>query len=263
MKKRFAKMEHDTVVADIEFELDQKRNVVQKNDLAILNIIAANKWKRPIYFTAPNTASELGFEQYMRRDGLTYRLVPVKNNTGINVDWMVDKLAKKFSFGSGNIRGVYFDEQNRLLLNSIRQAYGTAAAALADSKRKEEAKKMLDIADKNILEENLPYAMVSDNNRHNYFNMGFLEACYKAEYKELAEKISKALHKDLDQQMTYYEQLPERMKESMQQEIMGAQQIKQMLTSMEQHYKGSPIINPESLNPTIKMNGADTPPKNK
>lgn len=252
---------NDTVVANIEFELDEKRNAITKNDLAILNIIAANKWKRPIYFTAPNTASELGFEQYMRRDGLTYRLVPVKNNTGINVEWMVDKLTKEFAFGSSNIKGVYFDEQNRLLLNSIRQAYGTTAGALADGNKKDEARTILDISDKNILQENLPYAMVSDNNRHNYFHMGFLEACYKAEYKELAEKVSKALHKDLDQQIRYYDQLPDRMKESMQQEIMAAQQVKQMLNNLEMHYKGAPPINPELPGGPIKMNAPDSGPK--
>jgi hypothetical protein len=254
---------NDTVVTDLLIDLDEKRNAVMKNDLAILNIIAANKWKRPIYFTGPNTGSELGFAQYLRRDGLTYRLVPVKNNTGINVDWMVDKLANKFGFGSGNIRGVYFDEQNRMLLNSIRQTYGVAAGALADGNRKQEGRKMLDIADKNILEENLPYAMVSDNNRHNYFNMQFLEACYKAEHKELAEKVSKALHKDLEQQARYYDQLPERHKESMQQEIMGAQQITQMLNAIEMQYKGPATANPELPGGVIKMNAPDSGPKPK
>ena len=46
-----------------------------KNDLAILNILAANNWKRPIYFTSP--FDNLGFGQYLRKDGMTYRLVPV------------------------------------------------------------------------------------------------------------------------------------------------------------------------------------------
>ena len=52
--------------------------MIFKNDAAILNIIAANKWKRPIYFT--NAGAELGFDQYLRRDGLSYRLAPVKNS---------------------------------------------------------------------------------------------------------------------------------------------------------------------------------------
>jgi hypothetical protein len=97
----------DTITSEVSFELPQNKNVVLKNELAILNIIAANKWKRPIYFTAPYTGSEMGFGNYLRKDGLTYRLVPVKNNTGNNTDWMLDKLMKKFAFGNANLKGVY------------------------------------------------------------------------------------------------------------------------------------------------------------
>ncbi|HSC37570.1 MAG TPA: hypothetical protein VLD19_06865, partial [Chitinophagaceae bacterium] len=180
----------DTVLSEIDIDLPQNKNVIVKNDLAILNIIAANKWKRPIYFTAPYSGSELGFEKYLRKDGLTYRLVPVKNNTGTNVEWMVDKLMHQFDFGHANISGVYFDEQNRLHLNTIRSAYADGAAALADQGKKQEAKQVLDKADKGILESNMPYAMVSTRNQHNYFTFRFLEACYKAGYKELADHVS-------------------------------------------------------------------------
>jgi len=242
---------------DVLIQIGENKNYIMKNDLAILNIIAANKWKRPICFTAPYTASELGFANYIRKDGLTYRLVPVKNNKGVNVDWMVDKLMNKFAFGSANIKGVYFDEQNRLHLNTIRSAYAEAAGALADENKKEEAKKVLDKADKNIFIENMPYAMVSKNNQHNYFNFKFLEACYKADYKELADKISKALHKDFDQQIRYYNGLPENKQEAMKQEIMGAQQLLQMLTMMESNYKGSTLnANPET--PGVITNAPDS-----
>jgi Protein of unknown function (DUF2723) len=245
----------DTVVSDVYFELSEKKNVIVKNDLAILNIIAANKWKRPIYFTAPYTASEMGLSQFVRKDGLTYRLVPVKNNTGINTDWVVDKLMNKFAFGHANLKGVYFDEQNRLHLNTIRGAYADGAAALADDGRKEEAKKLLVMADKGILEENHPYAMVSHNNQHNYFTFRFLEACYKSGYKELADHVSKALHKDFDQQMKYYQGLPESKQEGMKSEMQGAQQLQQMLTMMDTQYKGGNLSN----NPEIQNIISNTP----
>ena len=234
----------DTVLSELDFELPANKNVIVKNDLAILNIIAANHWKRPIYFTAPYSGSELGFEKYLRKDGLTYRLVPVKNNTGTNTEWVVDKLMKQFAFGGANLKGVYFDEQNRLHLNTIRSAYADGAAALADQGRKEEAKQVLDKADKGILEENMPYAMVSHNNQHNYFTFRFLEACYKAGYKQLADHVSGALHKDFDQQMKYYNTLPEAKQEAMRQEIQGTQQLQQMLTMMETQYKSSSLANP-------------------
>ncbi|MDX1938101.1 MAG: DUF2723 domain-containing protein [Flavihumibacter sp.] len=237
----------DSVTSEVLIDLPEGKNVIMKNDLAILNIIAANKWKRPIYFTAAYTGSELGFERYLRKDGLTYRLVPVRNNKGINTDWMVDKLMNKFSFGSANVKGVYFDEQNRLHLNSIRSAYADAAAALADDSRKDEAIKVLNKVDQNILEESNPYAMVSTQNRHNYINMQFLEACYKAGHEKLAAKVSAALHKDFDQQIKYYSQLPEHYQESMGNDIQGAQQLKQMLDMMEAQYKKSSLKpNPES-----------------
>ncbi|HSU27786.1 MAG TPA: DUF2723 domain-containing protein, partial [Chitinophagaceae bacterium] len=65
----------DIVVPEIRFEIP--KSYMQRNDLAILNIIASNNWKRPIYFTSP--FSELGFGEYLRKDGLSYRLIPVAN----------------------------------------------------------------------------------------------------------------------------------------------------------------------------------------
>jgi ribosomal protein S17E len=180
----------------------------------------------------------------MRKDGLTYRLVPISNNTGFNTDWMVDKLKTKFGFGSADISGVYFDEENRRHLNTIRAAYADGAGALADANRKDEAKQLLDMADKGILQENMPYAMPSRSNQHNYFTFRFLEAAYKAGHTALADKVSKALHKDFDQQLKYYAQLPDRKQESMRNEIAGAQQLVQMLQMLENNYKQGSTVQP-------------------
>lgn len=240
----------DSVVSAVPVIIPENKNTLLKNDLAILNIIAANKWKRPICFTAPYTASELGFGNFMRKDGLTYRLVPISNNTGFNTDWMVDKLKNKFGFGSADIAGVYFDEENRRHLNTIRAAYADGAGALADGNRKDEAKQLLDMADKGILVENMPYAMPSRSNQHNYFTFRFLEAAYKAGHTALADKVSKALHKDFDQQLKYYAQLPDRKQESMRNEIAGAQQLVQMLQMLENNYKPG-----SSVQPSIESGG--------
>jgi hypothetical protein len=244
VKKNGTVNSDDTVVSAVPVIIPENKNTLLKNDLAVLNIIAANKWKRPICFTAPYTASELGFGNFVRKDGLTYRLVPVSNNSGINTEWMVDKLRNKFAFGGADIKGVYFDEQNRLHLNSIRAAYADGAASLADKNRKAEAIQLLDKADKGILNINMPYAMVSKNNQHNYFNFKFLEAAYKAGHKELAARVSKDLHKDFDQQIRYFNQLPESKQEAMRSEMAGAQQLLQMLNMMDNNYKEGSTIQP-------------------
>lgn len=196
---------NDSVVSEIKFDIPA-RSGLQKGETAILNIIAANKWKRPIYFTSEY--NELGFAQYLRQDGLTYRLVPVLNKE-VNENWVADKMMNKFVFGNANVKGVYFDEENRRHLNSIRMAYAKAAGNLAENGKKEEAKKMLEKCDNGMLEENMSYGMVSRYQQHDYTSYLFLEACYKAGDTTLAEKVTRSLKKDLEQQMTYYASLNE------------------------------------------------------
>ncbi len=189
----------DSVVSQLQFDIP--KTVLQKNDAAILNIIAANKWKRPIYFTSERIS--LGFDKYIRQDGLTYRLVPVEN-AELNKEWIVDKMMNKFVFGGANKPGVYFDEENRRHLNSIRLAYASAAGNLADHGSKEEAKKMLNKCDQNMLDQNFAYGSVSRFQQHDYISMQFLEASYKAGDTVLADKVEKSVKKDLEQQMAYY-----------------------------------------------------------
>ncbi len=217
----------DSVLGRIDFELP--KTMIFKNDAAILNIIAANKWKRPIYFTSPDGAG-LGLQPYIRQDGLSYRLVPVKN-ADVNRDWVVDKMMNKFVFGSADKSGVYFDEENRRHLNSIRLAYAQASSNLADNGRKEEARKMLNKCDKMMLEENFPYGMVGRNQMHNQYSLQMLIAAFKAEDSVLANKIKKSVKKDLEQQVSYLNSLPERMQEQMSGEL---EDVKRLLMGMQQ-----------------------------
>ncbi|HEX8676200.1 MAG TPA: DUF2723 domain-containing protein, partial [Segetibacter sp.] len=200
----------DSVVSDVRFEIP--KDILMKNDLAVLNIIAANKWKRPIYFTS--AFNELGFGSYLRKDGLTYRFVPVRADE-INTDWMADKLMNTFGAGNADLPGVYFDESNRRQLIFIRNAYSELAGDLAVKGRKEEARKFLQKADKMMLEENFPYGHISYGNVHNKSSLSFLEACYRAEAKDLIEKVSKSVKTDLTQQIRFYNSLQGNKAESM------------------------------------------------
>lgn len=191
----------DVVVSQLQFDIP--KNIIQKNDAAILNIIAANKWKRPIYFTSGRVS--LGFDKYIRQDGLTYRLVPVESG-GVNRPWVEDKMSK-FVFGGADKEGVYFDEENRRHLNSIRLAYASAALNLAANGKKEAAKKLLTKCDNNMLESNFAYGMVSRDQQHNSISLRFLDAAIATEDTALTGKVIKSLKKDLEQQMVYYASL--------------------------------------------------------
>lgn len=224
----------DSVVASLDFSLP--RNALMKNELAVLNIIAANNWKRPIYFT--NAGAELGFDQYLRRDGLSYRLAPVKNSK-VNTDWMLDKLTNKFSYGNADKAGVYFDEENRRHLNGIRSAYAELAIELASKNRKEDARAVLNKVDKMMLESNFGYGLTSRGNLHNRNSLLFLEACYLAGDKALIQKVSTAVKKDLQQQVNYYNTLSGMKADNMAQEKQTAESYLQALGQMQSMYNPS------------------------
>ena len=212
----------DTVYSEMQIEIPQNRSYLTLDQLTILNIIAANNWKRPIYFTSPY--GELGFGQFLRKDGLVYRLVPVKNNfpqqnwiidqalrgssiRDNNTDVMYNNLMTHYRFGGANKPGVYFDEENRRHLLSIRSVFGEAAGNLGDQGRKQEAVNLLEKAEKGISTENLPYAMPGRINSHNQTALLYLEAAYKAGHTTLAQKVSSAIRKDLQDQKAYYDYL--------------------------------------------------------
>jgi hypothetical protein len=218
---------NDTVLPVMQFEFVPQKNDMTRSDLIMLSIIAANHFKRPIYFTSPY--GDLGFGPYLRKDGISYRLVPIKNKfpqqnwvvdqamrqarlggTSIkddNEDFMYKNLMEKFASGGANIKGTYFDEENRRHLLNLRAAYGELAGNLADEGRKEDAKKLLAKFESMINIENFPYAMVSRYNQHNQTALVYLEGAYKAGDSVLSEKVDKAIRKDLEQQKRYYDYL--------------------------------------------------------
>lgn len=66
---------------------------------------------------------------------LTYRLVPVVNSQ-VNDSWVYDKMINKFASGNADKPGVYFDEENRRHLNTIRMAYASETHSIFAQKGK-------------------------------------------------------------------------------------------------------------------------------
>jgi hypothetical protein len=78
---------------------------------------------------------------------------------------------------------------------------------LAYKNRKDDAKKVLEKADKMMLQENFPYGLASRGNEHNRLSMIFMEACYRAGDNTLGSKVLNSVRKDLQQQMKFYNSL--------------------------------------------------------
>ena len=203
----------DSIVNELKIDFNPNRQYLVKNEMAIFAIIATSQFKRPICFTSQQDLKDLGLDKYARQTGMTYQLVPVANSA-IDTDAAFKNMMNKFTFGNAQNPNVYFDEENRRHLNSIRYSIAQVAFALAVEGKKDSARQLLKKIDLATNEKNFPYGMTSNRgNQHNYFSYVFLQACYAADDKVLAKKVSNSVMKDLKQQIAYYKSLGESMSE--------------------------------------------------
>jgi hypothetical protein len=202
------------IVGEVTFHMP--KSVLYKNDLMLLDIIAADKWERPIYFTSPVTATRMGLGDYLETDGLTYRLVPVRsqesNNSileagNVNTAFMYQNLMNKFRFGGAQTAGTYFDEPNRRMLLGIRNSFAKLGMALALEGKKDSAVRVLNKCDSNMLQQNFPYALTSPGNMHNINSLQTVYAYYLAGDSTKGDEIAEELINDCQQQLVYYNAL--------------------------------------------------------
>ncbi|KDN56807.1 DUF2723 domain-containing protein [Flavobacterium seoulense] len=76
--KIVSEKDYDSIVPYID--IDIKGNALYKNRLMMLDLVANNNWKRPIYFSGGAFDDEeyLWMKDYLQLDGMVYKLVPVK-----------------------------------------------------------------------------------------------------------------------------------------------------------------------------------------
>jgi hypothetical protein len=83
-------------------------NYVMKDNLALLDILAHNNWKRPICYTVTVGSENLiGLQSYLYKEGFVYHLIPFKPDTTvkdqlekINSMVMYNNVMNKFKFGN-------------------------------------------------------------------------------------------------------------------------------------------------------------------
>jgi hypothetical protein len=167
----------DKMVKAMEWTIDG--NYLMKNDLIILNIIANNHWKRPIYFaTTVGAENYLNLQPYFQLEGLAYRLVPIRTNAPndymsgrVETKKMYDNVMNKFVFGNMNDERVYLDENNLRMTTNFRINFSRLAEELLNTNRRDSAIKVLDKCVAEMPDKTVPY---------NYFMSKIAELYYRA-----------------------------------------------------------------------------------
>lgn len=156
------------------------RSAITKNDLMVLDLIAHNDWKRPIYF-AVTTGSEayIGLEKYFQLEGLAYRFVPVKQNENeemgggrVNTEVMYNNIMNKFLWGGMDKPGVNLDENCMRMAGNLRMQMSILANALIAEGKNSKAKAVLDRCLEKMPNENVPFDATLFTITAGYYQLG-------------------------------------------------------------------------------------------
>jgi hypothetical protein len=147
-----------TSAPEITFELGPTYmgKAIRVQDIMILNIIASNQFKKPIYF-AVTVSSEnmMNMDDYLRMDGLVYKLVTYPGDR-ISPSRLKENFFNRFSFRNLNNPDVYYDENITGLIINYRSGFLRLANFYRQEKMYEEMLRSLDKMNEVLPEEVIP-----------------------------------------------------------------------------------------------------------
>ncbi|HMG89659.1 MAG TPA: DUF2723 domain-containing protein [Chryseolinea sp.] len=151
----------DNTPKPMQMALRVNGNYLQKNGLALLDVVASNHWKRPVYFnfTSLNTAG-FDLDPYVIQEGNVYRLTPFENpkkGITIDLDLTAKNLIENADYSNLSVPGVYFNYEDyyQRMITPVRQSFNTLAEAYIGSGKPEMAEKVLLFAVENLYKKHL------------------------------------------------------------------------------------------------------------
>jgi len=196
-----------------------KRQVLLKNHLMVMDLLANNKWERPIYFavtTGPD--SYINLQDYFQLEGLTYRLVPVyspNRNPNLNgrvaTDVMYRNVMEKFRWGNMETEGdIYLDENILRMTTNLRLQMSSLAEALITEGRNDEARNILDLSLDKMPERNVPYDRIL---------LPTVEAYYAIGDTAKADALNERIFEIMEENLTWLLSLEDRFVKPLEQEM--------------------------------------------
>ncbi|RYU90258.1 DUF2723 domain-containing protein [Mucilaginibacter terrigena] len=138
----------ERIVPEMDWTFNGK--YVTKDFLAMMDILAHNNWKRPIYFaTTVPSDNMLGLDKYLYSEGLTMRLMPYKPDTTVaptensNTLIMYNNMVNKYKYGNFKTAKYLDHESLNLFYPLITRLYATLADNLLKEGHQDLAKKTL------------------------------------------------------------------------------------------------------------------------
>lgn len=156
----------------IDIDLKDK-SYLGKQELFILNLLAGNHWKRPIYFAVTvGRESYMGLDKYFRLEGLAFRVMPYENNSHCDTDLMFNNMMHKFKYGNCGDEKVYMDENNQRMATTMRHMFARLAMELLNKGEKDKALQVLDRSEQLLPQHAAGYEYASIQMADMYYALG-------------------------------------------------------------------------------------------
>lgn len=192
---------YDSIVPYIDVNI--KGQALYKNRLMMLDIVANNNWKRPIYFTGGSFGDDdyIWMKDYLQLDGMVYKLVPVRTSLEkaaspldmgqIDSDKMYD-IVMKWDWGNGESPNIYHDPETRKNSITYRTNLARLMEQLINEGKTDKAKKIIDLAmEKMPLEHYGFYTMIEP------FAAGYYEVKEQGKARDILSKLIKKYQENL------------------------------------------------------------------
>jgi hypothetical protein len=196
--------QNDSIVPYIDIEI--KGQALYKNRLMMLDVLANNNWKRPIYFTGGSFGDDdyLWMKDYLQLDGMVYKLVPIRTaipKDGSPLDMgQIDSekmynIVMKWDWGNGELSTIYHDPETRKNSISYRTNLARLMEQLVNERKLDKAKKIIDLAMTKMPVDYYGYYSLIDPFAGGYYEIG---------EKEKARQLLEKLMNKYKENLTFY-----------------------------------------------------------
>jgi hypothetical protein len=196
----------DKIVPHIDITI--KGGALYKNRLLMLDVVANNEWKRPIYFTGGSFGDDdyIWMKDYLQLDGMCYKLVPIKTEVDranpfdmgrVDSDLMYEKV-KNWDWGNSGSPDIYHDVETRKNSITYRGNLARLAEQLINEDQLDKAEEIADIAMDNMPVEYFGYYTLLEP---------YIGLYYEVDNREKAQRLFKEVANKYQESLAYYSSL--------------------------------------------------------
>ena len=202
LKSGLVKAKDSALILDY-IDIELPKSAIGKNRLLMLDIIANNDWKRPIYFTGGSYESEefIWMKDYLQLDGLVYKLVPIKTAVDprspydmgrIDSDLMYS-IVMGWEWGNMESSKIYHDPETRKLSINYRGNMARLVETLIKEGKKDQAKTIIELAMQHMPVDLFGFYSLLDPYVEGYYKIGEPEKARKL-FLDVAKKYQESLN---------------------------------------------------------------------